>query len=69
MTIEPGLYLHFKGNYYRVIGEVLDTDKNQLNILYQSVYGDYYCRSIEGWIEPAQDTYGNQIERYRRVGN
>lgn len=69
MTIEPGLYYHFKGTYYRVIGEILDSDTGETKVLYQNIYGDYYCRSVDSWTEPAQDSSGNTVERYRRVGN
>ena len=67
--IVPGLYLHFRGTHYRVIGEVLDTDTKESKVLYQSVYGDFYSRSIESWLDIAYDTYGNPVERFRRVGN
>lgn len=69
MIIEPGLYYHFKGTYYKVIGEVLDSDTGEVKVLYKNIYNNYYCRSVESWILPAEDEYGNQIERYRRVGN
>ncbi len=68
-VIPNGLYIHFKGNHYRVIGEVLDSDTNTTKVLYQNVYGDFYSRSVESWLDVAYDHSGNIVERFRRVGN
>lgn len=67
--IEPGLYLHFKGRHYRMLGWVLDTEAGEHKVLYQSEDGFYYSRCIESWLSPAYDSAGNQVERFRRVGN
>lgn len=68
--IEPGLYRHFKGNRYQVIGEVFDADTNEIKVLYQSVWDcTYYSRSKISWVEPAQDVAGNMVERFKRISN
>ncbi len=65
----PGLYRHFKGNLYRVIGDIMDTETDTYKVLYQNEQGSYYVRSYESWLDIAYDTYGNPVERFRRVGN
>lgn len=67
--IKPGLYRHFKRNLYRVIGEVLNSDTGSYMVLYENAAGDMYCRSLEEWTRPAEDSYGNELDRYRWVSN
>lgn len=67
--IKPGLYRHFKGNLYRVIGEVFNSDTLQHMVLYVAENGSYYCRGLEEWTSPAEDGSGNIVERYRWVSN
>lgn len=69
-TIPNGLYVHYKTNTtYRVIGEVLDTDLQDVKVLYEDTsYGDKYTRSLTSWLEPVFMN-GQQIERFRRIGD
>lgn len=63
MKIQPGVYEHFKGNRYRVIGEVaLDesvTGARIAGVLYVPLYG-------EG--EPTVRTFGNFTEVLDKPG-
>lgn len=70
MEIIPGRYRHFKnGTEYIVLGEVLDTDTQQRKILYHNIYGDFYCRSLESFIEWVEDNRGQIVQRFTRIGD
>ena len=38
--IKPGLYQHFKGGYYNVVGVVRSSETLEYKVLYQALYGD-----------------------------
>lgn len=46
-TIVPGIYRHYKGNCYQVIGVGKHTETEEEVVLYQSLYGDYAL-----WVRP-----------------
>jgi hypothetical protein len=45
--IRPGLYRHFKGNNYEVIGEVTHSETEEQLVLYRALYGE---RGL--WVRP-----------------
>lgn len=69
-TIIPrGRYRHFRtGNEYIVLGKVLDTDTEETKILYSSIYGDFYSRSLASWVEWVEDNQGKIVQRFTRIG-
>jgi hypothetical protein len=38
MEIEPGIYRHYKGQYYLVIGSVVDHETRGIMVLYVPLY-------------------------------
>ena len=38
MNIEPGIYKHYKGDYYRVLGESVHSDTEESFVLYERLY-------------------------------
>lgn len=52
-TVQPGIYEHFKGKSYLVLGEFEDTETGQINIAYKALYGNYKrsSRSKENFTE------------------
>lgn len=44
----PGLYRHFKGNEYRVLGHAKNSETEEMMVIYQPQYGE---RAI--WVRPA----------------
>ena len=46
--IQAGVYQHYKGNYYRVIGVARHSETLEDMVVYQALYGDG-----ELWVRPA----------------
>ncbi|MCP5322552.1 MAG: DUF1653 domain-containing protein [Candidatus Paracaedibacteraceae bacterium] len=47
MNIQPGLYQHYSGNFYRVLGVCRHSETLEAMVVYQSLYGDYGL-----WVRP-----------------
>ncbi|MBF8791739.1 DUF1653 domain-containing protein [Pseudomonas sp. NY15372] len=41
MQIQPGIYRHYKGPEYRVLGVAHHTETDESLVIYQLLYGDY----------------------------
>lgn len=48
MIIKEGLYRHFKGNMYRVIGMARNSETLEDMVIYQALYGEGGV-----WVRPA----------------
>ena len=57
MTVEPGIYRHFKGNLYRVIGVARHSETLEEMVVYRALYGDG-----ELWVRPAA-MWNETVER------
>lgn len=44
---KPGLYQHYKGNYYNAIGICRHSETLEIMVVYQALYGDYRL-----WVRP-----------------
>lgn len=73
-AIEPGVYRHFKGNYYEVIGTALHSETEEEFVVYRALYG-----SAGLWVRPAamfcervdKAKYPDAVQEYRfeRIGD
>lgn len=45
--IKTGIYRHYKGNLYHVIGEVIHSETEELLVIYRALYGEYKL-----WVRP-----------------
>ena len=65
----PGLYRHYKGNEYRVIGLARHTETEETLVVYQALYG---ARGL--WVRPAVmfaeqvEIGGRRVARFERIG-
>ncbi|EGV34691.1 DUF1653 domain-containing protein [Neisseria weaveri] len=46
--IKPGIYRHYKGNLYEVIGSATHSETGENMVVYRALYGTYGL-----WIRPA----------------
>lgn len=67
--IIKGLYRHYKGNYYQVLGEVIHSETLETMVLYKALYG-----KRELWVRPKamfMETVvceGQEMPRFAYVG-
>lgn len=68
VTIEPGIYEHFKGQRYEVFGTTRHSETEEVFVSYRKLYDDYsyWVRPIEMFIGTV-DRDGYSGPRFRRV--
>jgi hypothetical protein len=65
---KPGLYKHYKGKFYRVIGLCRHSETQEWLVLYRQLYGDHAL-----WVRPAGmfvetvTVEGKTVARFGRV--
>ncbi len=57
MTVRPGIYRHFKGNLYEVVGPATHSETGEQHVVYRPLYGDHAL-----WIRPL-DMFCSRVER------
>lgn len=52
-TPVPGIYRHYKGNLYEVMGTALHSESEEQVVVYRALYGDYglWVRPLEMFME------------------
>lgn len=69
--IEPGVYQHYKGNYYEVLGVGYYTESHEYAVVYRSLYEKTHNPKI--WIRPFDmfvetiEKGGQVIPRFKKV--
>lgn len=56
-SVPTGIYQHFKGRYYNVLGTAEHTETEELLVVYQALYGKYklYVRPLKMFAEIVED--------------
>jgi len=67
-TIEPGMYQHFKGNYYEVLCIARHSETSGPMVVYRALYGDggVWVRPADMWNETVERD-GHTFARFRKV--
>lgn len=70
LEVKPGLYTHYKGNNYRVIGAATHSETLEDLTLYQPLYGEggYWVRPSKMFHETVE-VDGQTQARFERIGD
>ena len=65
----PGLYRHYKGNNYRVVGLALHSETREWLVVYEALYGEggLFVRPAAMFNETVE-VAGKRVPRFARVG-
>ena len=67
MSVEPGRYRHYKGNFYQVIGTARHSETDEMLVVYRPLYGEGGL-----WVRPEAmfaelvEVDGELVPRFRR---
>ena len=63
--IKLGIYKHYKGNEYRVLGVATHSETLEKMVVYQALFGTYgiWVRPINMWNEVVE-VNGQQVKRF-----
>ena len=52
----PGLYRHYKGANYQVLGMARHSETDEWMVVYQALYGEkgFWLRPLQLWLEPVE---------------
>lgn len=66
--IKPGIYQHYKGPLYKVMGSARHSETEEWLVYYQALYGDYgyWVRPLEMFLETVEIN-GEIIERFKLI--
>ena len=66
MTVQQGLYKHYKGQLYQVFSVATHSETQEKMVVYQCLYGDYsiWVRPLSMFTETVQLTNGDTQPRF-----
>lgn len=64
----PGLYRHYKGNEYRVLGTAIHSETEELLVVYQPQYGEgrLWVRPLQMFVESVETDAG-EVARFSLI--
>ena len=71
MEIKPGIYEHFKGKMYRVIGVGKHSETLEDLVFYEALYDNEFSKLWAGPLESFQseaEVEGKKVPRFRYIG-
>lgn len=68
MDLTPGVYRHFKGGYYLLIGTAQHSETEEEMVVYQALYGvkKWWVRPAAMWTQEVLHE-GRRVPRFRPV--
>ena len=69
MEIKKGIYKHFKGNMYEVLGMALHSETVEEMVIYKALYGEgnTWVRPASMWDEEVEYE-GRKVTRFEFIG-
>lgn len=67
-SLPLGLYQHYKGNHYHVVGVCRHSETLEENVVYQALYGDYglWVRPLNMFLESVEYN-GKSVPRFKFI--
>ncbi len=67
-TIKEGIYQHYKGNFYRVLGVAIHTETKEQLVVYCSIYdgSEIWVRPLQMFLEEVEIA-GAKIKRFQYI--
>jgi len=68
--MKPGIYKHYKGNLYKIIGTAIHSETMEEMVVYQALYGEMGL-----WVRPltmfneSVEIEGKQVPRFEWLSN
>ena len=61
----PGIYKHYKGNLYQVLGMARHSETEEWLVVYQALYGEkgFWVRPLTLWLEPVSNSSDTVINK------
>lgn len=68
-SLKPGIYEHFKGNRYEVLGVARHSETLEELVVYRALYGDHalWVRPLKMFTETVEHD-GKTVQRFRYIG-
>lgn len=68
-AVAPGLYRHYKGKDYEVLGVARHSETEEWVVVYRALYGDFglWVRPLTLFNEPVQLEDGSWVARFAPV--
>ena len=68
-NLKPGIYRHFKGGEYELIGIVTHSETLEKMVLYRALYGEkgFWVRPVSMWTETVEKD-GLLMHRFTYIG-
>ncbi|ETN93454.1 hypothetical protein U062_01343 [Gammaproteobacteria bacterium MOLA455] len=68
MKLAPGIYKHYKGNLYEVIGVAQHSETEEMMAVYKTLYGDFslWVRPLTMFMETL-DIGGKTVARFEFI--
>ena len=73
MKIQPGIYQHYKGPKYEVLGTAIHTETREVLVIYKALYEltddpgtDFFTRGLDMFTEEIE-VDGAMVKRFQRI--